>query len=326
MDILQGITILIFLFLIELLYFRIADRFNIIDKPNHRSSHNKVTIRGGGIIFTIAAQLFFVLYGFPYPYFMLGLFLITTISFLDDILTLSNKVRLAVHLISVVLMFVEWQLFDMPWYWTAAALVFVIGTINAYNFMDGINGITGAYSLVTTVTLYYINTSVVEYTSSGMLMFTALALLVFNYFNFRFNARCFAGDVGSVSIAFILLFHIGQLVIKTENPAWILLLLIYGLDAVITIVFRLIRRENIFEAHRTHFYQYLVNEAKGKHIYVATGYAITQLIVNLFLIRLSEQSITTMIFATGLTTALFILLRLYIEGKDRLLKRTKIQV
>ena len=146
--------ILLPLFIIAmLLYFRIADHYNIIDKPNERSSHNEVTIRGGGIIFPISAVIFFIINDFKYPFFITGLMIIALISFLDDLLTLNNKLRLAVHLIAVALLFYQWNLFVMPWYWLIIVAVFVIGTLNAYNFMDGINGITGVYSLVAFATL-----------------------------------------------------------------------------------------------------------------------------------------------------------------------------
>ena len=84
----------------ELAYFIIADHYNIIDKPNARSSHQTITLRGGGIIFSLAGLIFFFLSGFEYPYFITGLLSIAIISFLDDILTLNNKIRLSIHLIS----------------------------------------------------------------------------------------------------------------------------------------------------------------------------------------------------------------------------------
>ena len=77
--------VLVLLFLAELFYFRIADKCNIIDKPNERSSHTKVTLRGGGIIFYFGAFAYFLTSGFEYPWFLLALTLVTFISFVDDI-------------------------------------------------------------------------------------------------------------------------------------------------------------------------------------------------------------------------------------------------
>jgi len=314
------LIILIGLFALEIFYFKIADHFNIIDKPNHRSSHTTVTIRGGGIIFTIAALIFFFTFGFQYPYFILGLFLISLISFLDDIFTLNNKIRLSIHLFAVILMFYQWQLFSLNWYWIPVALIFVIGTINAYNFMDGINGITGGYSLLAIATLYYINEQVVSFTSSDLLIIVGLSLLVFNFFNFRKKAKCFAGDVGSVSIAFIIVFLIGLLVIQTQNFNYILLLLFYGLDAVTTIVFRVIRKENIFEAHRSHFYQFLSNEKKWPHLVVVSIYILIQLIINVLLIALVGKDLLTALFLIVTSGIIFLVVRFTTEGKDRLIK------
>ncbi|RNL56913.1 MraY family glycosyltransferase [Pedobacter jejuensis] len=306
-------------FLIELLYFKIADHFNIIDKPNARSSHTAVTIRGGGIIFSLAAISFFFVFGFQYPWFILGLVLITAISFLDDVFTLNNKVRLSIHLISVLLMFYQWGLFELDWFWIPVALIFVIGTINAYNFMDGINGITGSYSLLAICTLLYINEYVVGFTSSEFLIVIALSLLVFNFFNFRHKAKCFAGDVGSVSIAFLIVFFIGQLILKTQNFNYILLLLVYGLDAVVTIAFRLVRKENIFEAHRSHFYQFLANERKWSHLVVSGLYFIVQLLVNVLIVAFIQDSYGIAAGFALLFAVLFLIVRFGTEGKKRLI-------
>lgn len=307
-----------FLFL-ELVYFKIADRFNIIDKPNHRSSHTSITIRGGGVIFPLAVFAYALFNSFQDAYFIVGLLAISTVSFLDDVLTLNNKVRLGVHLSSVLLLFFQWNLFSLSWYWVIIALVFVIATINAYNFMDGINGITGGYSLLTISTLYYINQYVVNFTSNELLLVVGLALFVFNFFNFRKKAKCFAGDVGSVSIAFIIVFLIGQLILKTHNVSYIFLLLIYGTDTAFTVLFRKIRGENIFEAHRSHFYQHLSNQRKYSHLFVSVLYIVAQLLINVLLISLTNE---TMIYTLLLFFAfimIYLSLRFKLEGKKRLL-------
>lgn len=304
---------------LELVYFKIADRFNIIDKPNHRSSHTQITIRGGGVIFAKAVIIWFLFNHFQYPYFIAGLIAISFISFLDDVLTLNNKIRLSVHLFSVLMLFIQWQLFDLNWYWMLIALVFVIATINAYNFMDGINGITGVYSLLTILTLYYINEKIISFISSNLLIVITLSLLVFNFFNFRKKAKCFAGDVGSVSIAFIIIFLIGQLVLKTQNIAYIFLLLIYGLDTFFTVLFRKIRKENIFEAHRSHFYQFLTNHLKWPHLWVSFLYAVGQAIINTILLLIINKHFASIAVLVIIVTGIYILLRFCLEGKNKLL-------
>lgn len=310
---------LILFIALELIYFKIADRFNIIDKPNHRSSHTSITIRGGGIIFPIAVLAYTLLNGFQDIYFVIGLLAISAISFLDDILTLNNKVRLSIHLSSVLLLFFQWDLFSLSWYWIIIALIFVIATINAYNFMDGINGITGGYSLLTIATLYYINHYVVSFTSNELLLVVGLALLVFNFFNFRKKAKCFAGDVGSVSIAFIIVFFIGQLILTTQNLSYILLLLVYGTDTAFTVLFRKIRGENIFEAHRSHFYQYLSNQLKFPHILVSSIYIVAQLLINVALVSILDSAVMCSIYLFLAFISLYVILRFRFEGKQRLL-------
>lgn len=251
---------------------------------------------------------------------MMGLFLISLISFLDDILTLNNKIRLTVHLLSVMLVLSEWGLHTMPFYLLFVAGILIIGTINAYNFMDGINGITGVYSFVAILTLYYINGFLFQFVAANLLIYIGLSLLVFNFFNFRIRAKCFAGDVGSISIAFIIVFLMGQLMIKTENYGYILFLLIYGLDVTTTILFRLIRKENIFEAHRSHFYQYLVNEKKVPHLYVSGAYGVVQLVFNIAVIKSTSISLLHTVLIVLTSAFLFIGIRFLMEGPDRLLK------
>ena len=79
------VFIFLLLFLAELAYFKVANHFNIIDKPNQRSSHTRITLRGGGVVFYIGALLYFVLQGFQYPWFFGGLTMLSLISFADDV-------------------------------------------------------------------------------------------------------------------------------------------------------------------------------------------------------------------------------------------------
>src|SRR5690606_37739434 len=174
--------IAILLFASLLAYFRIADRYNIIDRPNERSSHTQVTIRGGGIVFYLGALAWFIWSGATYPYFFAGLTLIVLISFLDDILTLSNRIRISIHLLSVLLLFVEVRLFEYSWYIVPIALILVIGTINAYNFMDGINGITAMYSFAVLLLLWIANRDI-GFIDNRLLYCTGIANGVFAFFN-----------------------------------------------------------------------------------------------------------------------------------------------
>ena len=273
------IIILVLLFVAELFYFRVADKFNIIDKPNERSSHSRITLRGGGIIFYFGALAYFLSNHWEYPWFMLALTLITFISFVDDIRSTSQGLRLVFHFTAMALMFYQWGLFSLSWWWIIIALIICTGIINAYNFMDGINGITGGYSLVILGALAYINSEITTFVEPALINTVLCAVLVFCFFNFRKKAKRFAGDVGSVSIAFILLFLIGKLIIKAEDFSWIILLSVYGVDSVLTIIHRLMLHENIGLPHRKHMYQLMANELKIPHVGVSLIYMGAQALV-----------------------------------------------
>lgn len=275
----EYILTFIVLLAVELLYFRIADKLNIVDKPNERSSHTSITLRGGGIIFYFGALAYFVLSGGEYPWFMLALTLVAFISFWDDVKSVGQLPRLAFHFIAMALMFAQWDLYTLSWWWVAVALIVCTGIINAYNFMDGINGITGGYSLVILAALAYVNHKIIAFVEPEFIGMTITAVLVFSLFNFRKRAKCFAGDVGAVSIAFILLFLIGKLVVETEDFSWIVLLVVYGVDSVLTIVHRLILHENIGLPHRKHLYQLMANELKMPHVLVSGIYMVVQAVI-----------------------------------------------
>lgn len=276
----QLALIFVLLILVELLYFRLADRFSIIDKPNERSSHTRITLRGGGILFLFGAWLYAVFFGVHYPWFLMGLTLIGGISFADDIHSVPNKIRISVHFAAMLLLFYQLGIFSAEqWWYLLPAWIVCTGIINAYNFMDGINGITGGYSLAVLAPLAFVN-SRDPFVDQYLIWVTMLSVGVFCLFNFRTKARCFAGDVGSVSIAFILLFMLGALILQTGNLWYLIFLAVYGVDSVLTICHRLLLRENIFKPHRKHAYQLMANELKIKHVVVSSVYTALQALIS----------------------------------------------
>lgn len=283
------LIIFVLLILIELIYFKIATRYQILDIPNHRSSHRKPVIRGGGIIFPIAILFYFSINDFQFPYFVLGLISIASISFIDDIKTVGKRIRMLTHLFAVLLIFQEtnsWITFT----WWIPSIVFVcIGIINMFNFMDGINGITVSYGLTITISLIWVNVFHDNFIPLDILLITAISLLVLGIFNFRNQALCFAGDVGSVSLAFILIFFLFILCQKTQNLGYLFFFLVYGIDTSMTIARRLYLKENIFEAHRQHLFQLLKNELGINALYISTGYSIVQLVINAIIIWSMKQ-------------------------------------
>lgn len=268
----------------ELLYFKIADRFNIIDRPNMRSSHTSITLRGGGVVFLFGAWVYAAFFGVTYPWFLTGLTLVGIVSFVDDVHSLPDSARLVVQFAAMFLMFYQFGILNWnDWWIVCIALIVCVGITNAYNFMDGINGITGAYSLAVMLPLIYLNKSV-GFIEMPFLLVITLSILVFLFFNFRKKAKCFAGDVGSISMAFIVVFVLGLLMLQTHDFSYIVFLAVYGVDAVLTIVHRIMLHENLGEAHRKHAYQLMANELKQSHLKVSAGYMIVQLAVSAGLI------------------------------------------
>lgn len=305
--------LLIFLLLLvaEMVYFRIADRYNIIDKPNERSSHSTIVLRGGGVIFMLSAWVWSAFFGLQYPWFLLGLTLVAGVSFVDDIRSLPDSVRLVVQFVAMGLTLFE--LFCMPgqflesasWWMLVAfvvmGMVIFVGASNIINFMDGINGITGGYALSVLLPLLLINNGAagcdlnakVAFVPTSLIMTVILADVVFCLFNFRSKgkAKCFAGDVGSIGIAFILLFMIGQLIMKTGDVTYLVFLLVYGVDGCLTICHRIMLHENLGEAHRKHAYQLMANELKIGHVKVSLLYMAMQFVVSLGFIYVCPNNV-----------------------------------
>ena len=285
------IIIAALLLVLELVYFRIADRFNIVDRPNERSSHNSIVIRGGGIIFLLAAWIWSAFFGFNYPWFLAGLTIVCGISLWDDIHSLPDSVRLIAQFTAMFMMFADLGMINLEnWWMIAPSLIVCVGIINAYNFMDGINGITSGYSLTVLLPLIILNHSI-HFIEMSYLIVAAIACVVFSYFNFRpkGKAKCFAGDVGSIGIAFIVLLPLGKLILQTGDLTYILLLVVYGVDTILTICHRIMLHENLGQAHRKHAFQIMANELKIPHEVVSLGYMILQLIISLGLIYLSRM-------------------------------------
>jgi len=291
------IILLLILMILMLFYFKVANKFNIIDKPNERSSHTEITLRGGGVVFWFSALIYFIQH-YQYNYFFFtGITLVSLVSFWDDIQNLSNKIRISIHFLAITLIFYDLDVFNLfPLFAIILAYVFSIGIINAYNFMDGINGITGLYTLVVMGSLLYVNKNVQLFINGDFIKYAMIASAAFLFFNYRKKAKCFAGDVGSIAIAFWIIYLILKLILVTNSLIWLLFLTVYGVDAVCTILHRLYLKQNIFEAHRLHFYQILSNEYKIQHRLVALYYAIAQVLISGMVIFLYNKIPDALLF------------------------------
>ena len=308
------LIIFVLLLALELCYFKIADKFNIIDKPNERSSHSTIVLRGGGIIFAISIFVWMIwqmVFGEGclvkgYLPFLIGLMLIAGVSFWDDVKSLPDSVRLVAQFLSMGLaawcMIQGSEIMNLDWYWLVAimiaALIVVVGATNIINFMDGINGITAGYALAVLAPLLLVNGEGFLVKGEGFiepsyLIVAIIGVLVFCIFNFRpkGKAKCFAGDVGSIGIAFIMLFALGKLIVKTGDISYLVFLLVYGVDGCLTIIHRIMLHENLGEAHRKHAYQLMANELKIGHVKVSLLYMAMQLVVSLGFIYLCPDTI-----------------------------------
>jgi len=312
---------IVFLLLLgaQLLYFLIADRYSIIDKPNERSSHTKPTIRGGGVVFVLAVVLAWVLGAATWPL-ALGILLVGIVSMVDDIRPLHQLPRISVHLLATGLLIYDISQGTSLGLWIPVLFFLLIGWTNLFNFMDGINGITVLYALVALLTFYQLPSLASD---KELIVLLGLSCLIFAWFNVRKKAKTFAGDVGSISMAMVLGYLMIKLIFITQNPFNLFFFSLYGVDAGMTILLRIYRRENIFKPHRTHLYQYLANEKGYSHLSISISYAALQLLINsiwLYGIGLEEiHWLAGLIFVAVLIPVYFIL-RKYSQSEKKIIK------
>jgi len=315
--ILSGLIVFLILLLIALVYKRLAVRYNIVDKPNDRSSHSNVTVRGGGILIPMAALLWWLVFDFQHTWMVLGIIVISGISMLDDIYTISSKIRFGIQFLAISMAFYDLDVFTQI-HWAALPFLYFIGLgiINAINFMDGINGITGLYGLVFLGSLLTVNIYT-DIFDDHLIHYEILAICVFLLFNLRKKALMFAGDIGSISLAYLFIYFLMQWYLA--EPTWtiILFLSVFGIDAFLTILKRLKNRENVLKPHRSHLYQLLANEAKKDHVIIALVYAILQMGVNFFWFILPQSTpspLTGILLLIGLG-AIYLIVKYFIKKR-----------
>lgn len=218
--------------------------------------------------------------------FFIGATILSAISFADDLRPLGVLLRMCMQFIAV-----WWMMYDLPlpsaipWWAVAAAAVCAVGLINAWNFMDGINGLNGAYTALTLGSFLFIQHIIdIAIVPSALLVCGLLASAVFLYCNFRRSPLCFAGDVGSVTSAALVLYPLMMLISRTGSLIWLGLVAVYGVDVVLTLIRRITMGCNIFQAHRMHLYQRLANECGLGHLKVALVYVAVQAAVNIGLL------------------------------------------
>lgn len=318
--ILSQSIIFLSLLLVAVLYYKMAKRFGIVDRPNHRSSHSEVTVRGGGIIFPISVLMWWLMNGFSNSWMVLGLILIAAVSMMDDMFTLSRKLRFGIQFVALSLAFWDLGVFGQKPFWALPILYFIaLGIINAINFMDGINGITGLYFLTFFGSLLAVNVYLPIF-DSALIQYVILSLLVFLIFNLRKKALMFAGDIGSISLAYLVIYFLARWYLEVGNWTIVLSLLVYGADSFLTLGQRLIRGENVTQPHRLHLYQLFVNQLKKEHVLVALIFALLQFALN-FVLFIYPQAYPSDLWALTilvLTAVIYLLIKIPIQNRFKL--------
>ena len=287
----------------------------------------------------LIVALAFVTYLFWHPYvlpefFVAGFFIITAVSFLDDIFFLKHSFRLVLQMITMGMLMYQMPFSSfgtevLPIY--LASFIFGVGVLNAYNFMDGVNGMLTLHALLVFSGLYYLNENIVDmqgnsipFTDSNFILSIIIPLAIFGFFNIRRSAIAFMGDVGSMSIAFITVFLIYSLIFKTGNYMYLLMFSVFGADAALTVCYKLLLGENIFVPHRDFLFKKLVHLGKWSHLKVSFWYFALQAFINLIVIGVFPTSPKLSTQISVLFIGCLFLIGLYVYVQSRFPRRTAV--
>lgn len=309
-----------FLVAVSMIYFRVAQKYKIVDLPNHRTMHQGATIRGGGITILLAVLLFSAIFASPGYFFILGMTLLGLTGFVDDLIDLPGVLRLVIQVLCVVFLLAELNLLEHNFILLFIIIVLATGALNAFNFMDGINGLTGGYGLITVISMLFVNNYIHHFIENDFLLIVILSFVIFNYYNFRNKAVCFAGDVGSLTVAYIIVYLLIKLIVETQEVVYLLFLTLYGLDTIFTIIERIRKRENIFKAHRSHLFQVAVSKTGMSHLRMSGMYMSVQVIINCLVIWMLQLSGNSQIVSALLL--LFMLSVIYVVIKRKMTQKS----
>jgi UDP-N-acetylmuramyl pentapeptide phosphotransferase/UDP-N-acetylglucosamine-1-phosphate transferase len=256
-----------------LLVERLARFRVLLDHPSDRGLHSQPTPRGGGIGIVAGVVIGYTLYARGAAWtspaeraLLIGVLLIATVSFVDDFRHVPAALRFTVHTFAAMLLVAA--VVVPPLRHTivlaAIAMIWIVGFTNAYNFMDGIDGIAGLQAVVAGLAWFAIGRVTGLPTASGIGLALAASALGFLIRNWP-PAKIFMGDVGSATLGFVLsslvvltIFTRPHVAIAGLLPAWP-----FVFDTALTLTRRVVNRENIFQAHRSHLYQRLVMSGKS---------------------------------------------------------------
>ena len=291
------------------LYFPFAEKKGMLAGVNHRSSHTKPVITGAGFIFYISYVFYIISFVFstwdaPWPLFI-GISILAIVSFIDDLKDLWFFIRLVVQILAVILMLYQIYIeFSMePFAMNASlliilaivGLIFSVGFVNLYNFMDGLNGMMVGITISALAIFALIDFFVVDFVDDLLLVYTAIPTLIFAFFNARRQAICFAGDVGAIVIGFVMVYMLVSLLMQTANVVYIFIFASIYLEAGMTVMQRLLAGQNIFKPHRIHLFQLLCNEHKHHHVKISAFYALNQLVFGAIIVTMNYYELNDLV-------------------------------
>ncbi len=319
-----AIATFVFSALITWLLIGFLRRRGVIDIPNERSSHAIPTPRGGGLAIIISfllaslALLFFrPIESFPGFFFWSGLILVAITSLLDDHLNLPVYIRFGLHLAAATMVSLEnggfgnFPLpepynFELGFFNYPLTIFWILAVLNIYNFLDGIDGYAAVQGLVASIGLALLYPAGVSFDLAIILAAAIAGFLLFNWH----PARIFMGDIGSTSLGFIfatLPFYIDQVPVNLAIFSSGIFLWFFLADGAFTIVRRLLNKEKIWVAHRSHIYQRLVIQGHS-HAKVTSSIMVTGLVVSLFHLYLYHYQLPNLIISLFLAITFFILI------------------
>lgn len=310
------------------LFLKFAHAFGFVAHPNDRSSHGAPTVTAMGVLIPISV----IIYNFWRPGdissgFFYGFLLVSLISFIDDIYFLKHSLRLICQIVGLGLM-----IYELPFQSDGVEMISIglagmllgIGVINAYNFMDGVNGMLTLHCIAVLLSLLYLNEtySSVEglakpFASSAYIINVIVPLVIFSFFNVRAHAKAFIGDVGAISIAFIILQLMFLLLLNSGNYTYLLLFSVFGADAGLTVCYKLILGENIFVPHRDFVFKKLVHIKGLSHLKVSLYYLLFQVLINAAIIFLvpAHPKLSSQLAILFIGTLFLISLYIYLQHK-----------
>lgn len=281
------ITVIILLLSLYI-YFPIARKYSLLAGVNNRSSHKKPVITAAGFIFYLSYVIYMIdciVFGKEIMWFwFIGLTLLAVVSFIDDLKDVWFLIRLVAQTVAASFLLLQIGhdtgivMTASVSQWSAAIMMLIVavGLFNLYNFMDGLNGMLGGLALSMSVPLLLIDIYVFDarnFVDPEIIGLTIVATLVFLFFNFRAQPKCFSGDVGSIVLGYMMTYFVFSLVVKTGNVAYFLLFSAVLIEAGLTVMQRLFAGDNIFAPHRIHLFQLFCNEFYKSHRLVSGIYA-----------------------------------------------------